>query len=126
LVRNSVEDRRPMIEQAGLAIEQQTPQTPVWVTGDATRLLQVFSNLLDNAVKFTERGGKVTVRLAADEKSQQARVHVRDTGVGIEPDMLAQLFTVFAQSDRSLDRSRGGLGLGLSVVRGLVELHGGD
>jgi PAS domain S-box-containing protein len=126
LVRDTVEDRRRAFEQAGLALTPETPETPVWVAGDATRLAQVFGNLLDNALKFTERGGAVAVRLAVDEPARQARVSVRDTGMGIDPDMLPRLFGVFAQSDRSLDRSRGGLGLGLAVVKGLVELHGGE
>jgi PAS domain S-box-containing protein len=126
LVRTAAEDRRPLLEQAGLTLAVQTPQTPVWVQGDATRLAQVLNNLLDNAAKFTERGGRVDVGLAVDERQRQATVTVRDTGVGIDPDMLPRIWTVFAQADRSLDRARGGLGLGLAVVRGLVELHGGQ
>jgi PAS domain S-box-containing protein len=126
LVRTTAEDRRPLLEQRGLALAVRTPQTPVWVQGDATRLAQVFNNLLDNAAKFTERGGRVDVGLTVNEGQRQATVTVRDTGVGIDPDMLPRIWTVFAQADRSLDRARGGLGLGLAVVRGLVELHGGQ
>jgi CheY-like chemotaxis protein len=95
------------------------------VRADATRLAQVIDNLLENARKFTDRGGEVRVRLWSDAELEQAVVSVRDTGVGIEPEMLRRLFDAFAQADRSLDRSRGGLGLGLALVRGLVELHGG-
>src|SRR5205823_4971823 len=72
------------------------------------------------------RGGTVSVRLTADAGRGQAVLAVRDTGVGVEPDMLPRLFEAFAQADRSLDRSKGGLGLGLALVRGLVELHGGE
>jgi CheY-like chemotaxis protein len=99
---------------------------PVWVEGDPTRLAQVLDNLLENAVKFTPRGGSVMVRLAADPGRGQAVLAVRDTGSGIAPDLLPRLFEPFAQADRSLDRSQGGLGLGLALVKGLVELHGGE
>jgi PAS domain S-box-containing protein len=125
LVRTAAEDRRPTLEQAGLALTLEGSDVPVWVQGDATRLVQVLNNLLDNAVKFTERGKRVTVRVAADEVAHQAVLLVRDEGVGIEEKMLPHLFDAFVQADRSLDRSRGGLGLGLALVKGLVELHGG-
>jgi CheY-like chemotaxis protein len=125
LVRTTAEDRRPALERAGLTLSVEAPQTPVWVNGDATRLTQVLQNLLDNAGRFTDAGGHVEVRLTADTGRRQAVLSVHDTGVGIEPEILPQLFDVFAQADRSLERSRGGLGLGLTVVRGLVELHGG-
>jgi PAS domain S-box-containing protein len=125
LVRTTAEDRRPALAQAGLALAVRTPQTPVWVRGDATRLAQALQNLLDNAGRFTDAGGRVEVGLDADAGRREAVLSVRDTGVGIEPEMLPRLFDVFAQADRSLARSRGGLGLGLTVVRGLVELHGG-
>jgi CheY-like chemotaxis protein len=102
------------------------PELPAWVSGDATRLGQVLDNLLDNAVKFTRAGGRVTVRVDNDETSQKVRLVVQDTGVGIEPELLPRLFDTFAQASRGLDRSPGGLGLGLVLVRGLVELHGGE
>jgi len=124
LVRNVAEDRRSAIEQAGLKLVVTIPDTGLWVMGDSTRLSQVLSNLLDNARKFTDRGGEIAVRLNADRR--EAIVTVRDTGVGIEPAVLPRLFDVFVQDDRSLDRSRGGLGLGLSVVKALIELHGGQ
>jgi PAS domain S-box-containing protein len=125
LVRTTAEDRRAMLRQADLALAVATPETPVWVQGDPTRLAQVLQNLLDNAAKFTDRGGRVDVGVAVDEAGQ-AVVTVRDTGIGIDPAMLQRIWTAFAQADRSLDRARGGLGLGLAVVRGLVELHGGQ
>ncbi len=126
LVRTTAEDRRPMVEDAGLTLAVEAPYPPVWVEGDATRLAQVLNNLLDNATKFTDRGGTITVRLTVDANEGQAFLRIRDTGIGIEPELLHRLFDIFAQGDRSLDRSRGGLGLGLAVVRGLIQLHGGD
>jgi PAS domain S-box-containing protein len=126
LVRHAVEDHRASFEDAGLAATADVPEVPLWVQGDPTRLTQVVSNLLRNAVKFTPRGGTVSVRLTADAGLGQAVLTVRDTGAGIEPAMLPRLFEPFTQADRSLDRSQGGLGLGLALVKGLVELHGGE
>jgi PAS domain S-box-containing protein len=124
-VRLTVEDRRRTLEEAGLTISMATPETPVWVSADATRLAQILDNLLENAGKFTERGGHITVLVETDPEHRQAIVRVRDTGIGMEPELLAQLFEPFAQADRGLDRAPGGLGLGLALIRGLVELHGG-
>ncbi len=126
LVRDTAEDHRHAFEQAGLGLELDVPEVPVWVQGDPTRLAQVLSNLLQNAVKFTDRGGRVIVRVGVEEAGRRAVLTVRDTGAGIEPDMLPRLFVAFAQADRSLERSKGGLGLGLALVKGLVELHGGE
>lgn len=124
VVRQCAEDRRAMLESAGLTLRVELPETPVWISGDSTRLEQVVGNLLDNARKFTPDGGHVTVELdAGDPKS--AVVKITDTGIGMETAMLGQLFEAFSQADRSLDRSPGGLGLGLSLARGLLELHGG-
>jgi PAS domain S-box-containing protein len=125
LVRTTAEDRRPLLDQAGLSLEVETPAKPVWVNGDAIRLSQVFQNLLDNAAKFTDHGGQVVVRLALAQAGQAA-VTVGDNGIGVEPEMLPRLFDAFSQADRTLERTRGGLGLGLSVVKGLIELHGGQ
>jgi signal transduction histidine kinase/CheY-like chemotaxis protein len=96
---------------------------PVWITGDPTRLKQVIDNLIDNAVKFSPTGQAVHVELR--QEGQQIVLQVIDKGDGIEPGLLPLLFEPFIQADRSLDRSRGGLGLGLALVKGLVELHGG-
>jgi PAS domain S-box-containing protein len=125
LVRTTAEDRRPLLGQAGMRLVLETPETPVWVAGDPTRLAQVLTNLLDNAVKFRNGGDSVTVRVTADARRKQAVIHVQDKGVGIAPDLFPRLFDVFSQGDRSLDRSRGGLGVGLSIVKGIAELHGG-
>src|SRR5207253_3058857 len=100
----------------GLRLVFAAPDGAVWVDGDETRLSQVLDNVIHNAVKFTPNGGTVTVTAAADGSS--AVVRIRDTGLGIEPHMLSRLFEVFSQADRSLDRSRGGLGLGLALAKG--------
>jgi PAS domain S-box-containing protein len=126
LARTTAEDRRPGLEQAGLALRLEAPETPVWVAGDETRLAQVLTNLLDNAAKFSDGGRHVTVRVRADAGRRQAVLSVRDEGIGIEAEVLPRLFNPFAQADRTLERSRGGLGLGLALVKGLTELHGGE
>jgi PAS domain S-box-containing protein len=125
LVRTTAEDHRATVGRAGLALVVDVPETPVWVIGDTTRLAQVLTNLLDNAAKFTGRGGRVEVRLAADRPRRQAALHVRDTGAGLEPGLIPQLFEPFSQADQGLERPHGGLGLGLALVKGLAELHGG-
>src|SRR5262249_26346499 len=96
---------------------------PIWLNADATRLEQIIANLLQNAGKYMEDGGKVwlTVETAPDE----ALVRVRDQGIGIPADLLPHVFDLFTQGDKSLDRSQGGLGIGLTLARRLVELHGG-
>ena len=126
LARTVAEDRRPVLEQAGLTLLLDVPETPVWVIGDFTRMTQILNNLLDNSVKFTKGRNKVAVRVVADLERRLAVLSVRDEGMGIEPQLLPRLFTPFLQADRSLDRSRGGLGLGLATVKGLAELHGGS
>jgi signal transduction histidine kinase len=190
LVRDAAEDSRGLLDAAGLALSLELPAAPIWTEGDPVRLAQVMGNLLQNAAKFTDAGGQVTVRLAVAEdgkdltpgrltspptplpeagrgslgavpappraagpledrhpspfrggdggegnkpggagggvSSSFALLSVRDTGIGIEPEMLPRVFDTFSQADRSLDRSRGGLGLGLALVKGLVELHGGE
>jgi signal transduction histidine kinase len=123
VVRDTVQDNRPALEAAGLRVQPEVPGEPVWVVGDPARLAQVLGNLLHNAGKFTEAGGEVTVRLTT--AAGRAEVAVRDTGIGIEPDMLGRIFEAFAQADAGLSRSRGGLGLGLALVKRLVERHGG-
>jgi CheY-like chemotaxis protein/two-component sensor histidine kinase len=125
LVRLEAQDRRDGLEAAGLAVRLEAPETPVWVQGDATRLAQILDNLLDNAAKFTPPGNEVSVRVEAQEGRREAVVVVCDTGVGIDAALLPRVFESFTQADRSPDRSKGGLGLGLALVKGLVELHGG-
>jgi signal transduction histidine kinase len=126
LVRHTVTDHRRALETAGLTVVLSVPEGPVWVAGDPTRLAQVVGNLLQNAGKFTNRGGRVTVRLATEPRHRRAVLSVSDTGIGVAPELLPRLFETFTQADAGLDRARGGLGLGLALVRRLVELHDGQ
>jgi CheY-like chemotaxis protein/two-component sensor histidine kinase len=126
LVRSTAEDHRHLTEGAGLTLQLDVEPGPVWVVGDPTRLAQALGNLLQNSAKFTDAGGRVAVGLTVDRQHQRAVVRVEDTGIGIEPDMLPRVFDTFAQADRSLERSKGGLGRGLALVKGLVELHDGQ
>jgi signal transduction histidine kinase len=126
LVRDAAEDRRGSVAEAGLTLLVDLPLDPLWIEGDPTRLRQAVSNLLQNAVKFTNSGGRIEVKAGRDDAVGCALVCVRDTGIGIEADLLPRLFVTFVQADQSLERSRGGLGLGLALVKGIVELHGGE
>lgn len=125
LVRQTLEDNRSLPEQAEIRLCARIAEDPLWLNADGARITQVISNLLHNATKFTPPGGTITVSLSADAAAEQAVICVADTGVGIEPAMLEALFQPFVQLDRTLARSRGGLGLGLALVKALVELHGG-
>jgi signal transduction histidine kinase len=123
VAREVLEDFRSPFEQARIQLGFEAPESPVWTDGDATRLAQCLGNLLHNALKFTAAGGAVAVSLAAE--GERARLAVQDDGAGIDPDLLPSLFQPFAQGPQALDRRQGGLGLGLALVKGLVELHGG-
>jgi PAS domain S-box-containing protein len=123
VVRRVVEDQRAAFELR--EVEVALGGEPLWIDGDATRVAQIVTNLATNAAKFTPAGGRIALSLHRDE-SGHAVLEVADTGIGIDADILSRLFEPFAQADRSLDRSRGGLGLGLALVKGLVELHGGE
>jgi PAS domain S-box-containing protein len=123
LVRDAMEDHRMSFDAKGVDLRADLADTPVFVVGDANRLEQAFSNLLQNAAKFTTRGDTVSVQVR--ERDGQALVRVADTGAGMEPGIIANLFEPFMQADESLARVSGGLGLGLALVRGIVELHGG-
>jgi CheY-like chemotaxis protein len=118
-----MEDQRPAIAAAGLELDLELPADPVWITGDATRLAQMVSNVLHNAVKFTAPGGRISVALKEEEGT--ALLTLRDTGIGMEPELLGRLFEPFSQSRSNPVHDRGGLGLGLALVKSLVELHGG-
>ncbi|HKV07569.1 MAG TPA: PAS domain S-box protein, partial [Thermoanaerobaculia bacterium] len=126
LIRATVEDHRRLLEDSGLTLAAELPEESLWVLGDPTRLSQILGNLLQNANKFTNPGGSVTVLLSRDPERDAALLTVEDSGIGMEPEILSRLFEPFSQADRSLDRSRGGLGLGLALVKGLVDLHGGE
>jgi len=125
VVRHTVEDQRNALEAAGLTLSAEVPDQAMPVLGDRTRLVQIVGNLLHNAGKFTPPGGRVTIRLACNPAAGQAELTVADTGMGIAPELLPRLFDPFTQAETSLDRSGGGLGLGLALVKGLARLHGG-
>jgi PAS domain S-box-containing protein len=123
IVRRTADDLRSVMEQRGIALTVNTPGRAVFTEADPTRLTQVIGNLLGNAAKFTARDGRVTVTLAT--AGDEAEIRVRDTGIGIERSLLPHVFEPFVQSERSDARGHGGLGLGLALVKGLVELHHG-
>ncbi len=123
VVARAVDSVRPLLDERGHAFDLRLPAERLWVDGDPARLTQVFANLLGNAVKYTLEGGSIA--LVAEAAADRVMIRVRDTGVGIPADLLPRVFDLFVQGDRSLDRSHGGLGLGLTIVRRLVELHGG-
>jgi two-component system CheB/CheR fusion protein len=125
IVRRAVDDHRSSIVHTGLELEVRIPVGPIWMSVDRTRIAQVVGNLLNNAAKFTTPPGKVTVTVAVDEALRQATASVCDTGAGISPDMLPRVFEPFTQAEMAADRRLGGLGLGLALVKGLVEMHGG-
>jgi two-component system CheB/CheR fusion protein len=125
VVRRAVEDHRTTFVRGGVALEVNVPGKTVWIQGDRTRVAQIVSNLVQNAAKFTERGGTTVVSVEESARLCQAIVRVRDTGIGIAPEMLSRLFEPFSQADTTLARSQGGLGLGLALVKGLVDMHGG-
>jgi signal transduction histidine kinase/ActR/RegA family two-component response regulator len=122
-VHSAIETTQPLIDAAAHRLICKLPDEPLWVDADLTRIAQAFANLLNNAVKYTDRGGRITVRAVADQ--DMAVVLVRDTGVGIAPQALPRIFDMFAQLDVSLERAEGGLGIGLTLARRLIELHGG-
>jgi len=123
VILHALEATRPALDRAEQSLVLDLPETPVWLDADPTRLTQVFSNLLDNAAKFSEPGGCVTV--TAEPHADMVTVHVVDTGLGIPADKLATIFEMFSQVDQSVEKSAGGLGIGLALVRGLVDMHGG-
>ena len=124
VVQRTCEDHRSMFEQAKVELRHHLPASPTWIDGDATRISQVLGNLLQNAAKFTSPPGTVTVEVASRDGS--AEMSVRDSGVGMKPEEVEHMLEPFAQAEQSLARPQGGLGLGLAISKGLVELHGGS
>jgi PAS domain S-box-containing protein len=123
IVSAAVEQVRPLIDARRHSLTLQLSGRSAHVTGDRTRLVQVISNILNNAAKYTSPGGRLTLSVTVDE--QRVHVAVRDNGVGIAPDILPYIFDLFTQAERTPDRSQGGLGIGLALVKSLVALHGG-
>jgi two-component system CheB/CheR fusion protein len=126
LARRTVQDHRSLFAKTEVGLELLPGAGEVWVNGDQTRLAQVIGNLLQNAAKFTPPLGKTSVSVEVDAARKQAIIQVQDTGSGIKPEMLPHIFEAFAQEESALDRTKGGLGLGLALVKRLVELHGGS
>jgi len=124
IVECAVDAKRRLLELRSLELELSLPKPDAQIVADATRLEQVIVNLIDNAAKYTDCGGRITI--VGDRVGNDVRLRVRDNGIGIAPDLLPRVFELFAQADRTLDRARGGLGIGLSIVKRLVELHGGS
>ncbi len=125
IARETAEDYRTSLESQGLRLAVHTSPDPLWVEGDPVRLAQMLGNLLTNAGRFNNPGGHIGVQAGADLALGMAVVRVTDTGIGIDRDMMARLFDPFEQAAQDLARSRGGLGLGLALTKGLTELHGG-
>jgi CheY-like chemotaxis protein len=124
VIHAAMETSRPGIESSGHELTVTFPAEPIVIDGDATRLAQVFANLLNNAAKYTPRGGHIS--LTGERRGGVALVRVTDNGIGIPADMLSRVFEMFTQVDRSLEKTHGGLGIGLTLVRRLVGLHGGS
>jgi PAS domain S-box-containing protein len=124
VLARAVETTQPIIDEEGHELTVVLPSGPLWVHGDVVRLAQAVGNLLNNAAKYTEQGGKI--RLSAGQEDHQAVIRVRDTGVGIAAEQVPHIFEMFVQGDRRTKNARGGLGIGLSLVRALVRMHGGS
>jgi CheY-like chemotaxis protein/two-component sensor histidine kinase len=122
-VARAVETAQPAISEQQHALELELPSEPVWLDADLIRLSQIISNLLNNAAKYTEKGGRIG--LTVDATPGHVTIRVRDNGIGIPREMLPRIFGLFMQADRSIERSQGGLGIGLTIVQILVEKHGG-
>jgi CheY-like chemotaxis protein/two-component sensor histidine kinase len=123
-VQEALEGVQPLVGERRLTLSVALPAEPVYVEADPTRLQQVVGNLLSNAAKYTDPGG--TILLTARQEGTELVLRVRDTGIGIDPELLPTIFDLFVQAERRLDRSHGGLGIGLTLVRRLVEMHSGS
>ena len=128
IIGDALDTARPLIESRQHAFELSLPPEPIALSGDATRLAQVFANLLNNAAKYTDPGGRISLNVEVQEGAggREAVITVSDNGIGIAPEMLPSVFRMFTQADQSLERTQSGLGVGLTLSRSLVELHGGS
>ena len=124
VAQRAIETVRPFIESQRHRLTVSTPAHPVWIDADPVRMAQIILNLLNNAAKYTPQGGQIWLTITDD--GQYARLSVRDNGVGLDEDLLPRVFDLFTQADRSLERAEGGLGIGLTLVKTLVELHEGQ
>jgi PAS domain S-box-containing protein len=122
-IRQAMDSANPHISQHGHTLQTRIVACPVWVMGDATRLSQLFGNLLNNAAKYTKDGG--VINLDVEERGKEVVVRIKDNGIGIPPAQLPYIFDMFTQADNSMERAHGGLGIGLTLVKNIAELHGG-
>lgn len=123
LAETAVETVKPLIDASGHTLHLEFPNESIWIDADSTRLAQVISNILTNSAKYTPDGGQIWLTISRDQ--DEAIITIRDTGLGIPAEMLSKVFEMFAQVNRTLDRAQGGLGIGLALVRQLVQMHGG-
>jgi CheY-like chemotaxis protein len=123
IIADAVEQVRPLIEARGHRLTMQTPPESTFVLSDEKRLIQIMTNLLNNAAKYTPERGEIAISLGFD--GDHVKITVSDNGIGMAPELLQRAFELFAQAERTPDRSQGGLGIGLALVKSLVELHAG-
>ena len=123
MIHSAVETSRPLIEQSGHTLSLSLLPSPTYLKADLTRLAQVFSNLLNNSAKYTEPGGHISI--TAEATNDEVTLRVKDSGLGIPAEALPRIFEMFSQVDRNMERAQGGLGIGLTLVRRLVQMHGG-
>src|SRR4029078_12569609 len=126
ILEHAVETTKPLIEQRRHTLMSKLCDEPIWVNADPTRMEEVFINLLNNSAKYTPDGGRIEVHCDHPRGSNYAQVRIRDNGIGIDKELLPRIFDLFTQADRSLARSAGGLGIGLSLAHRIVDLHGGS
>lgn len=124
VIQQSVQTVKPLVAEQRLDLQVNTPAEPLYVDGDATRLEQIVSNIVTNAIKYTPEGGKITIDVGSEDAD--VIMKVTDDGVGIAPERLTMIFELFGQAENAIGRSQGGMGIGLALVRNLVELHGGS
>lgn len=124
IIKSAVETTRPLIDEAGHKLTVALPEESLWLQADPMRITQVISNLLNNAAKYTKKNGRI--ELSAERKENDAIIHIKDNGIGLSVEMLPRIFDMFSQVDASIERAQGGMGIGLALVKNLVELHGGS